>query len=71
MRWAYYADQALAPLFADGRSPTAKEIRDAYPFGERAYWPYKVWLRRVKWWRSGGKPVRKPAEPLPGQEALL
>ncbi len=25
-----------------------KKISDAYPFGERAMWPYKVWLSEVK-----------------------
>jgi len=29
-----------------------KKIRealwDAYPFGERKYWPYKVWLDEIK-----------------------
>jgi len=25
-----------------------KEIRAAYPFGERKMWPYKVWLSQVK-----------------------
>ena len=24
-----------------------KAIRDAYPFGERKYWPYKVWCKVV------------------------
>lgn len=25
-----------------------KAIREAYPFGERKYWPYKVWCDEVK-----------------------
>lgn len=25
----------------------AKALRDAYPFGERKHWPYKVWLEEV------------------------
>ncbi len=31
-----------------------KLISAAYPFGERKYWPYKVWLDEVKKY-SGGK----------------
>lgn len=23
-------------------------LRDAYPWGERRYWPYKVWLSEIK-----------------------
>ena len=26
-----------------------KKIRAAYPFGERKYWPYKVWLSEVRY----------------------
>lgn len=26
-----------------------QKIRDAYPFGEREHWPYKVWLSEVKY----------------------
>jgi hypothetical protein len=25
-----------------------KALREAYPFGERKYWPYKVWCDEVK-----------------------
>ena len=25
-----------------------KLISEAYPFGQRKYWPYKVWCREVK-----------------------
>lgn len=25
-----------------------KALREAYPFGPRKYWPYKVWLDEVK-----------------------
>ena len=30
------------------RSALRKALRDAYPFGERAHWPYKAWLAEVK-----------------------
>jgi hypothetical protein len=23
-------------------------LRDAYPFGERAHWPYQIWLDEIK-----------------------
>lgn len=25
-----------------------RALRDAYPFGPRCYWPYKVWLDEIK-----------------------
>lgn len=55
--WATRADAVLAPVFAAlPRTATDAEIRravrEAYPFGERAYWPYKVWTARVQAWRA-------------------
>lgn len=26
------------------RAEAEKQLREAYPFGERRYWPYRVWL---------------------------
>lgn len=50
--WAHTADEVLAEIFVRGRpAPTREQLRDAYPFSERRYWPYKVWLRQVKVWR--------------------
>lgn len=38
-------------LDADDRTVRAA-VREAYPFGERAYHPYKVWCQAVKDWQS-------------------
>lgn len=27
------------------RKEAERALREAYPFGEREYWPYRVWLR--------------------------
>jgi hypothetical protein len=52
-----------------------KALRDAYPFGERKYWPYKVWLdevrRQRKMPRLSGFSRRLPNEPDPRQETLF
>jgi hypothetical protein len=54
MNWAGKAISVMADTLlkcrADGKSPaeTAKAIDAAYPFGERAHHPYKVWLRERK-----------------------
>lgn len=49
--WAQRAAPVLAELFAPGKTPTRQDIIDAYPFGERKYWPYMVWLREVRRWK--------------------
>lgn len=52
MRWATEADRALAQIFVRGEpAPTREQIRDAYPFGMRANWPYAVWRKRIKAWQ--------------------
>lgn len=73
-RWRVYARQVLRPLFADGRQPTRRELIEAYPFGERNYTPYKIWLQEVRWFKAGcpdKSRIPAGAVPLPGQEALL
>lgn len=43
-----------------------KLIDAAYPFGERAYWPYRAWCkaRRAYLQRYGLKPLHAPAPTL-------
>ena len=40
-------NKTLMACRENGKTPaeTAKAIDDAYPFGDRAHHPYKVWLR--------------------------
>ena len=77
LTWRDLADRTLAPLFADGHTPTKQELFDAYPFGMRKYTPYKIWLEQVKRWREASPlrrpPFGRPVKPavLPGQEAML
>lgn len=58
MSWSESADRVLAEVFAalpkDATDADVKRaVRDAYPFGPREYWPYTVWLQRVKAWKAG------------------
>lgn len=53
--WRLVADAAIATALLelpDGAEESAvrQAISKAYPFGERKYHPYKVWLERVKVW---------------------
>ena len=57
--WAVEADKILAPLFAEGQEPTWVELRDAYPFGERKYWPYKVWPDAIYRWQNPTVPPHR------------
>lgn len=53
MTWSQRADRVLATLFRLNQpAPTAEQLRDAYPFGDRSHHPYKVWLARVKAWKA-------------------
>ena len=41
-------DAVIAKFGTDNLDILEKVIRKQYPFGERANWPYKVWLSVVK-----------------------
>jgi hypothetical protein len=36
-----------------------RALKDAYPFGQRAGWPYQVWLEEIRE-QIGGMRPRKP-----------
>jgi hypothetical protein len=41
------------------------KLREAYPFGERKYHPYKVWLDEIKRQLTGNKkPIKEQNERL-------
>lgn len=50
--WRESARPIIAQVLKETKGQPDKEIRkalrDAYPFGERKYWPYKVWCDEVK-----------------------
>jgi len=70
MSWRDYARPIIARVIADtGRDDEKalrKALRDAYPFGERRYHPYKIWCSEVK--RQLGVPT--PVKPDPRQLIL-
>jgi len=49
--WRQQATLVLARVLwaTENATPSvrAKALRDAYPFGERRYWPYRVWLDQL------------------------
>lgn len=74
--WSFHADKVLREVFANlpegADAKTVKRlIRNAYPFGERSYWPYKAWgVRARAWfaaWQSGlsaPPPASRKAKPV-------
>ena len=44
-----------------------RALRDAYPFGQRQYWPYKAWLDEIQRQRGLKKPKPKEEDPRQGQ----
>ena len=50
--WRHIATPIIAQVLLEHGREDTKELRkalfDAYPFGYRQYWPYKVWLSEIK-----------------------
>lgn len=72
-----WSDRA-APIVAEvirrvgrhDRQALRKALIDAYPFGERAHFPYKAWLCEVR--RQLGHPLNRPkADPANPQLDLF
>lgn len=59
MTWREHARPIIAKVLADNKGKTDKEIRvalrDAYPYGERAMHPYKIWCDEIKVQRNQKK----------------
>lgn len=58
--WRENTNYHLAVVFAELKregitdaDEINRRIYEAYPFGERNYFPYKVWLEQVKKWKAG------------------
>ena len=51
-RWREISDEVIISVMSENQDLKGKDlrkkIREAYPFGERANWPYKMWLKRVR-----------------------
>lgn len=48
-----------------------KALRDAYPFGERAYHPYKIWLDEIKVQTKRKRFGQKTGNNNPDQQELF
>jgi len=74
--WSEKSRRICRQIAEDHPKATGKELRrlfrDAYPFGPRAYWPYKAWLtacRREIDAREGRPTALRPRHP--GEVAIV
>ena len=62
--WRAVAIDVIDEVVSDNPGLAEKELRkkisEAYPFGERKYWPYKVWLSEVKMYFTINFPFSEP-----------
>lgn len=48
-----HCNAVLSKLFVKGQpAPTRQQLIDAYPYGTRKHWPYKVWCDAVRAWKA-------------------
>lgn len=73
--WRDIAKPIIAQVIKDNKGKTEKEIkkalREAYPFGERKYHPYKIWLDECQVQLKKKTFGKKPVPPPPNQLNLL
>lgn len=71
--WRERCRGIIAQVLAETAGQPEKEIRRAlklaYPWGERAHYPYKAWLLEVKAQRFP-KPRKGQRDPVPGDLGL-
>lgn len=75
MAWRDYAAPIIAKVLKENRGKPEKEVRkalkEAYPFGERKYHPYKIWLDEIKVQTGKRKFGHKPAIDPENQTKLI
>ena len=69
MSWREKAAPIITRVLEETKESTPKERRKAlaiaYPFGERKYWPYKVWLNEIRRQRDGWAPPERKRKMTP------
>lgn len=72
--WRDSARPLIAKVLAESKGKSEYQIRkalyDAYPFGERKYHPYKVWLDEIKVQRKKRRFGAK-VKPVPKEQGKL
>lgn len=75
MAWRDYTNRVIKEVFEKHNPETEEEakklLREAYPFGERAMHPYKIWLSAVKKALSQRYGKTKPGQQMQINEGLF
>jgi hypothetical protein len=70
--WRERAAPIVARVLRETKGKPEREVRaalrEAYPFGERTYWPYKVWLDEVARQRGTRRPKARKGTPKRAQQ---
>jgi len=70
MKWRDHCRLIIVKVIAetgrDDMKKLRKALREAYPYGERKMWPYKVWCSEVR--KQLGLDRREPEMPLFGDQ---
>lgn len=79
--WRATAAPIIARVLLETAGKPEKEVRAAlhaaYPFGEREYWPYKIWCSEIAYQRGRkerkktGKGIVRQPKSLPGQQNMF
>lgn len=68
--WRERCKPIIAEVIAKNKGKTEKDIRqalsEAYPFGQRKHYPYKVWLDEIKV-QMNNKPSKNYVNPNQGK----
>jgi hypothetical protein len=73
--WRDHARPIIAEVIKNNHGKDKKELRklinEEYPFGERAYHPYKIWLSEIKVQLEGKKFGKKNNVDDPNQKKMF
>lgn len=75
MAWRDYAAPIIAKVLKETHGQPEKVIRaalkEAYPFGERKYHPYKIWLDEIKVQRGKRKFNERARDVVPENQVSI
>jgi hypothetical protein len=57
--------RVIAEVGTEDMKALRKALREAYPYGERKYWPYKVWCDEIRRQLALGRYTPISVEPGP------
>lgn len=75
--WRQKSAEVIAAVLSDHPGVSGKErmdlLRDAYPFGQKANWPYTIWRQEVRYHLGiVARPHRKrPHDSVPSEQDML